>query len=263
MAFRDEGGQQLCNHCQQPSTLEILQSKEPDLTCVVCDEAWNPSYMFVPGACGHALCIGCTTQVARDAHGDRNRVTAEGVPCGFSGCSSCFSLETLRLLLFVGNCVLPDERAQYGDPPQLIEALTEDELAMLGRYMNEEAVPSSHRAWCPNAACGKFLDLPRSSTPILANCTWCDAALCSKCSFAWEGHERNGRAWPSCNAAARSRRRSKAKDSKNCGEKASMAFIKATSKPCPTCGYAISHFHGHSCHHISPDTDGACLATKF
>jgi hypothetical protein len=217
--------------------------------------------MFVPGACSHALCIGCTTQVARDAHGDRNRVTAEGVQCGFSNCSASFSLEMLRVILSVGNCVLPDTRAQHGDPPLLIQALTEDELAMLERYVNEEAVPSSHRAWCPNADCGKFLNLPRTSVPVMAKCTWCGASLCSKCLFAWEEHERNGRAWPSCLAAARSRRRSKAKDSRNCGEKASLAFIKATSKSCPTCAYAISHFHGHSCHHISPDTDGARLTS--
>jgi hypothetical protein len=52
---------------------------------------------------------------------------------------------------------------------------------------------------------------------------------------------------------------------------ASMAFIEATSKGCPSCGFATSHFLGHACHHISPDTNGcpqchthycyACLST--
>ena len=35
-----------------------------------------------------------------------------------------------------------------------------------------------------------------------------------------------------------------------------MALIDATTKPCPSCGFKISHMHGHSCHHISPS--GGC-----
>lgn len=35
-------------------------------------------------------------------------------------------------------------------------------------------------------------------------------------------------------------------------------YIQHTSKLCPNvgCGNRISHFHGHACHHISPQTDG-------
>lgn len=29
-------------------------------------------------------------------------------------------------------------------------------------------------------------------------------------------------------------------------------YIKSTTKKCPNCGYRSSHYHGHSCHHISP-----------
>lgn len=47
------------------------------------------------------------------------------------------------------------------------------------------------------------------------------------------------------------------------------AYIAATTKPCPVCGYRATHFHGHSCHHT---LDGCpqcniqycykCLATE-
>lgn len=43
--------------------------------------------------------------------------------------------------------------------------------------------------------------------------------------------------------------------------RASDKYVKATSKACPGpgCGQAISHFHGHQCHHISPSSDGCSL----
>ena len=46
-----------------------------------------------------------------------------------------------------------------------------------------------------------------------------------------------------------------AKRSAEAGD-ASSDFIAATSKKCPQCGYGISHFHGHACHHIRPG--GGC-----
>lgn len=51
----------------------------------------------------------------------------------------------------------------------------------------------------------------------------------------------------------------------------SQAYIDVTSKPCPNCNTRGTHYHGHSCHHISPNTNGCpnckthycyrCLAT--
>lgn len=37
-------------------------------------------------------------------------------------------------------------------------------------------------------------------------------------------------------------------------------FIAATTKPCPNCKFSITHWHGHSCHHISPA--GGCPKCK-
>ena len=56
--------------------------------------------------------------------------------------------------------------------------------------MEEEAIPQARRAWCPQPACGRMLDLPRATAgPEAAACVWCDAALCAMCAGAWEGHE--------------------------------------------------------------------------
>jgi len=41
------------------------------------------------------------------------------------------------------------------------------------------------------------------------------------------------------------------------GDDATTDFIRATTKPCPHCGFCGTHYQGHSCHHISPF--GGCL----
>lgn len=37
-------------------------------------------------------------------------------------------------------------------------------------------------------------------------------------------------------------------------------YIAATTKPCPTCQFRVTHWHGHSCHHIQPG--GGCPKCK-
>ena len=37
-------------------------------------------------------------------------------------------------------------------------------------------------------------------------------------------------------------------------------YIRATTKPCPSCGLRVTHWHGHSCHHIQPS--GGCPKCK-
>ena len=39
-------------------------------------------------------------------------------------------------------------------------------------------------------------------------------------------------------------------------EDKSVALIKATSTPCPTCGVGETHFHGHACHHVRDGCSG-------
>ena len=48
-----------------------------------------------------------------------------------------------------------------------------------------------------------------------------------------------------------------------------VAYINATTKPCPKCKYQATHFHGHSCHHTLEGCPSChvqycykCLATE-
>jgi hypothetical protein len=40
----------------------------------------------------------------------------------------------------------------------------------------------------------------------------------------------------------------------------SQPFILATTKKCPTCQFRVTHWHGHSCHHIQPG--GGCPSCR-
>ena len=78
--------------------------------------------------------------MARDAHGDRTRVTSAGLPCGYSGCSTRLARDVVRTLLDVGLRTLPDARATYGNPPEPILPLTEDEVATIEKFMEEVTI---------------------------------------------------------------------------------------------------------------------------
>jgi hypothetical protein len=108
--------------------------------------------------------------------------------------------------------------------------------------MEEEAVLPANRAWCPSAQCGRLLDLPRAAAATKTTCIWCEAELCACCAEKWAGHL-SGRSCDESRQLA-------------AGDAASEAFIRATSKPCPNCKFPTSHFQGHACHHISPDSNG-------
>ena len=42
-----------------------------------------------------------------------------------------------------------------------------------------------------------------------------------------------------------------------------VGFINITSKGCPHCGYRITHYHGHACHHIRPGSGCPNCGTHF
>ena len=123
-----------CEVCEQPS--ELKPASVATITCMVCSEEWASGAMFIPGECGHAFCIGCTTTNAREALGDRSRVTGEGIPCvRGGGCPTRVGVAIIRQLKRVGSQWLPDPRAMHGDPEVPIEPLSQDEEDLIGRFM--------------------------------------------------------------------------------------------------------------------------------
>jgi len=44
---------------------------------------------------------------------------------------------------------------------------------------------------------------------------------------------------------------------------ASTALLYATSRPCPNCGFFVTHYHGHACHHIRPGSGCPSCGTHW
>jgi hypothetical protein len=116
------------------------------------------------GDCGHHTCVGCATEAARQASGDRDTITASGILCPFSGCGARLGRSELKRLAAVSCRVLPDPRATSGNPERLTAPLGEAELRTVEMVMEEESIPADRRAWCPHAACARVLDIGEPCT---------------------------------------------------------------------------------------------------
>jgi hypothetical protein len=156
--------------------------------------------------------------------------------------------------------------------------LSLDELKRLDRFAIEAAIPEELRRWCPRCTMlvllsedkaqqlqqersereragsrGQVLVVRLNQARQRLSQLFCAMALrrsgrarheqsqdviCPHCNWKWDLRAGAGDA--------------------SYDERASQAYIKMTSKACPNpgCGQRISHFHGHSCHHISPGTNG-------
>ena len=208
--------------------------------CVACAETW-PDYAFCRVAdCGHEICVGCTSQILRDALGERRRVTSGGVPCVFPGCGARVDLDAARNVRDKGAALLPDDRATRGAPPKPVEALTDEEVGALGALMAAALIPRERRLACPR--CGAVADVAVADAPARVPCAACGYESCAACREPWDGH---GFLFSSCEARANRTR-----------DPTTSRLVRLTSRGCPGCGARTTHFHGHACHHISPSTGG-------
>ena len=84
------------------------------------------------------------------------------------------------------------------------------------------------------------------AAPPFATCPHCDRASCVRCKVP-------------------AHRLVTCADVEVGGESAALttAFVAATSKKCPQCSFAITHSHGHACHHIIPGTGCPNCGTHF
>ena len=81
------------------------------------------------------------------------------------------------------------------------------------------------------------------------SCSNCSEEMCRVCRI--EGLPAKWHKGETCAEAKASRKKSADADGLQ---------IEAYSKPCPNCNISGQHFHGHKCHHISPD--GGCPQCK-
>ena len=86
----------------------------------------------------------------------------------------------------------------------------------------------------------------RQRVKPMVECPYCEVRSCFNCRIRWH-------------------------DALSCEEVLRMGkdvaldvgFINITSKGCPHCGYRITHYHGHACHHIRPGSGCPNCGTHF
>ena len=254
--FRSKAGPK-CFSCDQPSQVIDTRGTLSTKKCMFCFEEWDSSHTFTAGSCFHTVCVGCATAAVRAAVGNAASWAEEdaaGVNCPMLRCKARMTTTTLCNLVRVSQDVLPDDRATCGNPERPIEALTQEEMDRLVRFLHEASIPIDRKAQCQNIpACGRIIDVPPSTTPLPHACPYCAKTICRACKKA-------DHAGLSCEDAAAEADEAKVAEAKADEAKAaeakaneqSIALTNATSKPCPHCGVRVTHYHGHGCHHIKP-----------
>ncbi|KAJ1449603.1 hypothetical protein M885DRAFT_590380 [Pelagophyceae sp. CCMP2097] len=229
--------------------------------CVACGSLWPAAVVYAVPGCGHRACVGCTTQIVREALGDRARLRGGGVACIYPGCAARLGKVACRDVRRRGLACLPDARALYGTPAVPISALSASELERLEGAVAESARGAASRAGGGGRAiecgeCGHFFHVPpddgaATQGPRRVDCDHCLAQICSGCSQSWSYWHWGCEVPPSAPSWASSPSEAAAEE-----EALSARFIDATSRRCPACAAPTTHFHGHACHHISPASDG-------
>jgi len=125
--------------------------------------------------------------------------------------------------------------------------LTVEEVSKLHSFEVEASIPEHLRIWCPSCHLINLLPEPMPAPSRMQRLAWwlrlkkrpvVADMQCAYCDHSWDPRAEEG--------------------DNSYNERATAAFIRLTSQPCPNpqCKQRISHFHGHACHHISPSTDG-------
>lgn len=236
-SWRAQHGER-CSKCAQLAHVEMTIAEQ---TCCICFEVATANDIVGVDNCGHQMCSECCLQFVRSALGNvAEEVKPEGLRCPMFavGCGSFLTPEAIGQHLLY--------RPAPSSPAQPISL---EEVQRLERFVQEARIPVDFRYVCVNGQCARMLSLDLAS--LLAcgetniQCPFCSMAQCVRCHIPWHGAM-------SCVEVARL-----GLDGHHTGQSAlDNALITATSKPCPNCGFRISHYHGHACHHIKPG--GGC-----
>lgn len=231
-----------CPKCKEASSLKILVTEQD---CGICFTAASADNIIAISGCGHQLCVNCAIGCIRYALGAAHvEIKPHGVRCPLcvaNGDSNCSFLTAATVRKqFLG-------RHRPCEPNG--EAISEEEVARFERFVLEANIPSHRRFYCCNANCARMLDLADfSDTWPQLKCWYCCSVSCGVCQITWHGAL-------TCEEVRQMRRSS---DAGGVGlEKLNNRIIDAITKACPNCGFRISHYHGHGCHHIAPGT--GCL----
>ena len=270
--FRGFNGE-VCSRCREPSA---LCDPARSLMCSVCCDQIGAADLVTLDTCGHTICVGCSADFVRSALGDvAGQVVAAGLSCPLrpTGCSGVVHLSTVRRLVTLDTTrnaeVLP---------------ITEEEFSRVERFIAEASIPETQRFYCTYKDCAKVFAVDRDDVPLdgvvrslrlkmkksawpsakavnrlrgrvapdddargapdaepapfFVTCVYCQRQSCFYCKI----------------PAHRALTCAEARAIGEGDESTTTDLIAATCKNCPKCGFGVTHFHGHACHHIMPVT---------
>ncbi|KAH8051224.1 hypothetical protein JL722_10923 [Aureococcus anophagefferens] len=241
----------VCRRCDEPSA---VRAPVKTLSCSICFDEVHADFLASLGACGHTLCASCSIGYVRNALGDVEAngvvetLVARDIRDDMRGdCLPLASEEYDRLARFLDEAHVAKAERFYCCHPTSTRDLLNDEVVHVA-----DAADAADAGDVELAGVGEPARTPRSSSALLgslsdslrgrieaeppfATCPYCERASCVRCKV--PAHR-----LVQCSDVATG----------GDGDALTAAFVSATSKACPRCGFRITHSHGHACHHIKP-----------
>jgi hypothetical protein len=258
--YRQKGKKCPAPDCGKPSEVAYESIVYPKLTCAVCYEEWRGTHVLQCSSdCDHMICVGCLVQHVRTSFDNPLNFEGGGLKCQAPECTAHMSFANFNTLKSVSE-KLPH--------PLITEALsqtplTDEEAQNYDRITKEMMVPSQRRLYCINNTCpgqddgSPFTqDIGEFRTNSKFQCGYCDTSMCVDCNS--DGAPEPWHEGETCPQAA-ARRSTGLND--NLMETARLTRL--TTKKCPSCSFAVSHWHGHACHHIAPITGCPGCGTHY
>ena len=219
----------------QPTAAES-EAEVPREMCPVC---YCEPADFIP-SCGHATCSACAIGMLRAACDDqRSALNASGFAC-VQRCEHRIGPEDVEPLLTdpassrlrAIRSGAPDPGAQFGGRGgDGALGLSYEEYERFRQFVLEASIPVDERVHCPRCERASA----RADVTTDGGGGGTRGLRCPHCQHCW---------------------RPDATDAQGPSTTATDAYIDATSRRCPSCDVPVTKWHGHSCHHISPQTNG-------
>ena len=240
---RQPSGRASCPPSRQPSEEAARQpvaaETEAEVAREMCPVCYCELADFIP-SCGHATCSDCAVLMLRAACDDqRSALNASGFACvqrcehriGPNDVESLLTdLASSRLRAIRGGA--PDPGAQFGGRgADGALGLSYEEYERFRQFVLEGSIPVSERVHCPRCERASA----RADVTTDGGGGGTRGLCCPHCQHRW---------------------RPDAADTQGPPTTATDAYIDATGRRCPSCDVPITKWHGHCCHHISPQTNG-------
>ena len=215
--------------------------------CICGDTVHRPKPDSVRLRCGCVIHAACLAKYIKSSLSDASQVSGEGIRCCYwYSCGAKISpADVERFSQFVyqrGAALCIETGGAAGDG----FGFGANDVNKFARFAVTASFSEKDLVYCPSCEVPCWVDdsvRSRSKRAVCAN-PKCNCSFCMSCLVPWHKGMTCTEYVTTCSTS----------------DQLSQRFIAATSKPCPACSTPFTHYHGHSCHHISPAgaTGGGC-----